>query len=152
MSIEKILPAFALSLSRRDLTASPFSINPLRGIGKEMAHVFSIDIIPLRGIGKNGDYTTSGHVTFVVGKIGNDQILCLGGNQSQTIKVSPYLLSQDNVESAGSLSFREYYIPKAYADKLKDYKTSIIDYTNVDIANQQIINLNINSTENESTR
>ena len=100
----------------------------------------------------NGDFKTTGHVAFVVGTIGNDQILCLGGNQSQTIKVSLYSLSQDKKRRLDKSLFRGYYIPKAYTNKLKDYKTSITDYTNAKIANQQIINLNINSTENESTR
>jgi hypothetical protein len=100
----------------------------------------------------NGDFKTTGHITFVVGKIGNDQILCLGGNQSQTIKVSSYSLESKKEARKNQLYFRGYYIPKAYANKLNDYKTSIVNYTNVKIANQQIINLNINSTENESTR
>jgi hypothetical protein len=49
ISIEKILSAFGVSLTRRVLTASSFSIIPLRGIEKGGAR-FSIDIIPLRGI------------------------------------------------------------------------------------------------------
>jgi uncharacterized protein (TIGR02594 family) len=104
----------------------------------------------------NGDFKTTGHVAFVVGKMkdnkGEDQILCLGGNQSQTIKVSPYSLSQDKTERAGRSFFRGYYIPKAYANKLNDYKISITDYTNANIASQQIVNLNIKSTGDESTR
>jgi hypothetical protein len=100
----------------------------------------------------NGGFKTTGHVAFVVGRIGNDQILCLGGNQSQTIKVSKYSLDNRKEYMSGKLYFREYYIPKAYVNKLKDYKTSIIDYTNEKTANQQIIHLNINSIENESTR
>ena len=104
----------------------------------------------------NGDFKTTGHVAFVVGKMknnkGEDQILCLGGNQSQTIKVSQYSLSQDKEQRAGTSFFRGYYIPKAYTNKLKDYETSIVNYTNDKIANQQIVNLNINSPENESTR
>jgi uncharacterized protein (TIGR02594 family) len=100
----------------------------------------------------NADFKTTGHVAFVVGKIGNDQILCLGGNQSNTIKVSQYSLSQNKEKLAGKLFFRGYYIPKSYFDELKNYKTSIDDYTDAKEANQQIINLNINSTKNENTR
>jgi hypothetical protein len=66
--------------------------------------------------------------------------------------VSKYSLDNSKEYMSDKLYFRGYYIPKAYVDKLKDYKTSIIDYTDTKIANQQIINLNIKSTENESTR
>jgi uncharacterized protein (TIGR02594 family) len=104
----------------------------------------------------NGDFKTTGHVAFVVGKMkdnkGEDQVLCLGGNQSQTIKVSQYSLKSIKGARKNQLYFRGYYIPKTYTNKLNDYKTSIVNYTDADIANQQIINLNINSTENESTR
>lgn len=53
---------------------------------------------------------------------------------------------------AGKLFFRGYYIPKSYSDKIIKYNTTIKNYTDSQSANQSIINLNINTTENESTR
>jgi uncharacterized protein (TIGR02594 family) len=100
----------------------------------------------------NGEFKTSGHVAFVVGRIGNDQILCLGGNQGDMIKVSRYSLKQRREDMLNKLYFRGYYIPRAYLDKLENYKITVGVYNDAKIANQQIINLNINTPENESTR
>jgi uncharacterized protein (TIGR02594 family) len=103
---------------------------------------------------RNGNL--QGHVTFVIGtsknKEGKGQILGLGGNQNDKIKVAPYLLSQDKNEMAGKLFFRGYYIPKKYNNKLNNYKIIVVPYDNADTANQQILNLIIKTEENESTR
>ncbi|WP_158648455.1 TIGR02594 family protein, partial [Candidatus Symbiothrix dinenymphae] len=98
----------------------------------------------------NGNFKTSGHVAFVVGRNGKDNILCLGGNQSDKIKVSQF--STKDIKLSGKSYFRGYYLPRSYVDKLKNYKTSVTDYTDAETANKQIINLNINTTTNESTR
>ena len=104
----------------------------------------------------NGNFKQSGHVALVVGTIKNkdkkQDILCLGGNQSQTIKVSPYSLEQDKDMMKGKYLFRGYYIPKMYKDNLNDYEIFTQEYASADVANTQIINLNINTTENENTR
>ncbi len=99
-----------------------------------------------------GNFRTSGHVAFVVGKIGKNEILCLGGNQADMIKVSSYSLEKKKDKKKNQLYFRGYYIPKTYSDKLENYKTEIKTYSDSKVANQEIIKLNIDTQKNESTR
>jgi uncharacterized protein (TIGR02594 family) len=101
-----------------------------------------------------GNFKTSGHVAVVVGKLDNDDniVLCLSGNQSNTINVTPFSISQDREKRRKKLFFRGYYIPKDYVNKIGEYNTEVKRYANSTMANQQIVNLNINTTENENTR
>ena len=89
---------------------------------------------------------TSGHVSFLFGKLSSGKHLVLGGNQGGMIKVSIYDCSGSVFYSHYSISkkrqiykiFRGFYKPKGYViqekDKLKDSDT----YVSVDEANGKI--------------
>lgn len=104
---------------------------------------------------------TSGHCTFVFGKLpGSNIYAVLGGNQGDMLKMSPYDCS-GNVfvswkERDGTKHykiFRGFYKPKGYIIKENDKLTTNDNYQSADKASTTALNLNIISNENgESSR
>ncbi len=104
---------------------------------------------------------TSGHATFVFGKLpGTEIYACLGGNQSDKLKMSSYNCS-GNVfvswkEKNGTEHykiFRGFYKPKGYVIKDMDKLNNNDNYTTADDASKKALNLDIKSDENgESSR
>lgn len=62
---------------------------------------------------KDGVLETSGHVTFVFGKVSNNKYAVLGGNQGEMIKVSPY-------DCSGNV-FYSHYSDKRKRDVYKKF-------------------------------
>ncbi|UMQ43630.1 hypothetical protein MKS83_07980 [Chryseobacterium sp. Y16C] len=104
---------------------------------------------------------TSGHATFVFGKLpGTEIYACLGGNQSDKLKMSSYNCS-GNVfvswkEKNGTEHykiFRGFYKPKGYVIKDIDKLNNNDNYSSADEASKKALNLDIKSDENgESSR
>ncbi|MDQ0783388.1 hypothetical protein [Chryseobacterium sp. W4I1] len=104
---------------------------------------------------------TSGHATFVFGKLpGTEIYACLGGNQSDKLKMSSYNCS-GNVfvswkEKNGTEHykiFRGFYKPKGYVIKDLDKLNNNDNYSSADEASKKALNLDIKSDENgESSR
>ncbi|MDR6464370.1 hypothetical protein [Chryseobacterium sediminis] len=104
---------------------------------------------------------TSGHATFVFGKLpGTEIYACLGGNQSDKLKMSSYNCS-GNVfvswkEKNGTEHykiFRGFYKPKGYVVKDIDKLGNSDNYSSADEASKKALNLDIKSDENgESSR
>ncbi|WP_137905897.1 hypothetical protein [Chryseobacterium sp. 2VB] len=104
---------------------------------------------------------TSGHATFIFGKLpGTEIYACLGGNQSDKLKMSSYNCS-GNVfvswkEKNGTEHykiFRGFYKPKGYVIKDIDKLGNNDNYSSADEASKKALKLDIKSDENgESSR
>ncbi|OWP82708.1 hypothetical protein BWK59_14420, partial [Flavobacterium davisii] len=107
--------------------------------------------------GKN--IQTSGHATFIYGKISDNVYACLGGNQGDMLKVSKYDCSgnvflswQDKKGNKHYKIFRGFYKPTDYIIKDIDKLTDNDNFSSADSANEQL-NINIKSNKNgESSR
>ena len=95
---------------------------------------------------KDGVVESSGHVTFVYGKISSDKYAVLGGNQNNMIKVSSYDCSGEVFHSHYSSKkkrdvykkFMGFFKPKGYEIKEIDKLTTSDNYSNPDEANKKI--------------
>ncbi|KPH11859.1 DUF4280 domain-containing protein [Chryseobacterium sp. ERMR1:04] len=99
---------------------------------------------------------TSGHATFVFGKLpGTDVYACLGGNQSDKLKMSSYNCSGSVfvswTEKNGTVHykiFRGFYKPKGYVIKDIDKLNNNDNYSSADEASKKALNLDIKSDDN----
>lgn len=96
---------------------------------------------------KNGNIESTGHVTFVYGKLPGSKIYAvLGGNQNNMIKVSIYDCNGNVFYSHYSVKrkkhvykkFRGFFKPKNYVIKSEELLTDSDNYNTVDDANKKI--------------
>lgn len=94
---------------------------------------------------------TFGHVGFVYGKVGKMYGI-LGGNQSDSIKVSKYRCGNiDSLELDGKKKFRGFYKPKFYKIKESDKLNVNDEYVDFEDINR-LLKEKINENEKNSTR
>ncbi|RYJ38517.1 Glycoside hydrolase [Flavobacterium anhuiense] len=126
---------------------SPGSRSFINNKTVEKCEVFYGAIATFSDCNKNGIVESSGHVTFVYGKInGTDNYAVLGGNQNNMIKVSSYDCSGNVFHSHYSAKkkrdvykkFMGFFKPKGYQIKTTEKLTASDVYSNPDEANKSI--------------
>lgn len=126
---------------------SPGSRSFINNKNVEKCEVFYGAIATFSDCNKNGIVESSGHVTFVYGKInGTDNYAVLGGNQNNMIKVSSYDCSGNVFHSHYSAKkkrdvykkFMGFFKPKGYEIKTTEKLTASDMYSNPDEANKAI--------------
>jgi len=102
-----------------------------------------------------GKFAGTGHVTFVYAKDKNGKIAGLGGNQSDSIKLSGYAPS--GVSSEFTLEgvemeqrFHAFYIPATYVEYARNQEDLAV--VNIDAANKALLKVEVASAANEGTR
>ena len=75
-------------------------------------------------VAETGKFAGSGHITFVYGQTANGHIAGLGGNQGDSVKLSPY--AKSGVSASFKLNktkmeqkFHAFYIPATYEEYAK---------------------------------
>ncbi|MFV0303946.1 MAG: hypothetical protein ACK5IC_00505, partial [Moheibacter sp.] len=103
---------------------------------------------------------TSGHVNFVFGKLPKDYgglsgdgiYACLGGNQSNKLNAGVYDITGKVFKNGSVYKIcRGLYVPKNYDIKQIDYLTEQDQYENTAEANKKLMNVELNTTSNDST-
>jgi len=126
---------------------SPGSRSFINNKTVEKCEVFYGAIAVFSDCNKNGIVESSGHVTFVYGKInGTNNYAVLGGNQNNMIKVSSYDCSGNVFHSHYSAKkkrdvykkFMGFFKPKGYEIKANEKLTVSDVYSNPDEANKAI--------------
>jgi uncharacterized protein (TIGR02594 family) len=107
-----------------------------------------------------GKYADGGHVAFVYAKTNDTTIAAIGGNQGDTVKLSPYKTvgvssrftkTVKKVKRKCEQRFHGFYVPATYAEYAE--KAQDLDVINLDEANQALLGIAPRKkTANESTR
>lgn len=102
----------------------------------------------------NEDGYSFGHVCFVIGALNNGKHACIGGNQGDRIKVSQYDCSYNVFPTnTAKTKFRKLsglYYPKEYQSSFIDNLNCDDNYTDINDANNKILNSNVETVEYES--
>lgn len=110
---------------------------------------------------ETGAFTGQGHVTFVYGKVSDTVMAGLGGNQKDTIKLSPMSTTGDSARfniktKKGTVikmaqRFHGFYIPATYAEYAK--QAGELATVDVDTLNEDLFKIkNARGSKNESGR